>query len=474
MRPGKKDEDDSFSMFDGLDKGSVLQETRLFNEKGVRDHGATIRSCRLLMTKVLYMVGQGETFNADQATELFFRVTKLFQCKDVHLRRLVYLLIKELASSSEQAFIVTNCLQQDINRTDQEMFRANAMRVMARVIDSAMLGQIERLVKQTITDNSPSVASAGLVSALYLMNDNAEVVKRWANEVNNQIMSKNNMVQFHALSLMFKMKEGDKMGITKTVNSLTKGTAVRSPLAACVLIRKCAKLLEDEPNLADSAQMDFLEVCLRHKNEMVVYEAARAICSLRRASPSDLVHAITVLQMFLSSSKPTLRFAAVRTLNKVAISQPLSVTTCNVDLESLISDSNRSIATLAITTLLKTGSEHSVDRLMKQISTFMSEIADEFKIVVVDAIRSMCLKYPTKHRTMMNFLSSILREEGGYEFKKAIVDSILTLINHIPEVQEAGLGHLCEFIEDCEYTQLSTAILHLLGQRGPGSQDPGK
>lgn len=66
-------------------------------------------------------------------------------------------------------------------------------------------------------------------------------------------------------------------------------------------------MLEDEPNLNDSAQMDFLEVCLRNKNEMVVYEAARAICSLRKASPSDLVHAITVLQMFLSSSKPTLR-----------------------------------------------------------------------------------------------------------------------------------------------------------------------
>lgn len=32
---------------------------------------------------------------------------------------------------------------------------------------------------------------------------------------------------------------------------------------------------------------------------------------------------------------------------------PDAVTSCNVDLESLISDNNRSIATLAITTLLK-------------------------------------------------------------------------------------------------------------------------
>lgn len=62
---------------------------------------------------------------------------------------------------------------------------------------------------------------------------------------------------------------------------------------------------------------------------------------------------------------------------------PGTVTACNVDLENLISDSNRSVATLAITTLLKTGSEASVDRLMKQIATFVNEISDEFKIVVV-------------------------------------------------------------------------------------------
>ena len=61
----------------------------------------------------------------------------------------------------------------------------------------------------------------------------------------------------------------------------------------------------------------------------------------------------TVLQLFLSSPRPTLRFAAVRTLNKVAMTQPMSVTTCNLDLENLITDVNRSIATLAITTLLK-------------------------------------------------------------------------------------------------------------------------
>lgn len=60
-----------------------------------------------------------------------------------------------------------------------------------------------------------------------------------------------------------------------------------------------------------------------------------------------------VLQLFLSSPKPVLKFAAVKTLNKLAQTHPQAVTACNLDMENLITDSNRSIATYAITTLLK-------------------------------------------------------------------------------------------------------------------------
>ena len=53
------------------------------------------------------------------------------------------------------------------------------------------------------------------------------------------------------------------------------------------------------------------------------------------------------------------------------------------------------------------GNEGSVERLLKQIGSFMSDIADEFKIVVVEAIRSLCLKFPQKYRALMNFLSNV-------------------------------------------------------------------
>lgn len=102
---------------------------------------------------------------------------------------------------------------------------------------------------------------------------------------------------------------------------------------------------------------------------MVIFEAARAITKLKDFTTREITPAITVLQLFLSSSKPVFKFAAVRILNRVAMTHPLAVANCNIDMESLINDPNRSIATLAITTLLKTGNEGSVDRLLKQVNS---------------------------------------------------------------------------------------------------------
>ncbi len=67
---------------------------------------------------------------------------------------------------------------------------------------------------------------------------------------------------------------------------------------------------------------------------------------------------MTTVLVYLKFECPSRRdwtVLQVRTLNRVAMTHPMAVTNCNIDMESLIGDANRSIATLAITTLLKTG-----------------------------------------------------------------------------------------------------------------------
>lgn len=364
--------------FQNLEKTTVLQEARTFNNTPVNP-----RKCAHILTKILYLLNQGEQLGTMEATEAFFAMTKLFQSRDVILRRLVYLGIKELSSLAEDVIIVTSSLTKDMTGKE-DLYRAAAIRALCTITDSSMLAAIERYMKQAIVDRSPAVSSAALVSSLHLTSVSGDVARRWANEAQEALNSSNVMVQYHALGVLYQARKTDKHAVIKLVAKLMK-TSPKSPYAACMLIRMAYKLL-DEVDEGEEL-IGFIESCLRHKSEMVVYEAAHALVNLGRSGAREIGPAISVLQLFCGSPKPALRFAAVRTLNKVAMSHPAAVTACNLDLENLITDSNRSIATLAITTLLKTGAESSVDRLMKQIATFVSEISDEFKVVVVQAIR---------------------------------------------------------------------------------------
>jgi len=481
-----KEEDEQYiSPYAQLEKAAVLQEARVFHDPTVVRENP--RKCCTVIAQLLHLQNTGQYMTPVEGTEVFFGVTKLFMSDDASLRRMVYLFIKDVAETCEHddIIIVIQCLTKDMN-SDADLYRGNALRVLARIVDAAILGSIERYVKQALVDSSPLVSSSALVSASHLYNsstESANIVKRWITETTEATQSPNEMVQFHAMQLLYQIKAHDRLGISKLVSQFSSRNTLRSPMALVLLVRYTAKLLEDEgrdgrgkrdgsPAVQQGYQ--FLEASLRHKSEMVVYEAARSICSLPGLEPQDLSPAVSVLQLFLSSPKPATRYAAMRTLAMVANSQPRVVSKCNEDLEALIGDSNRSIATLAITTLLKTGSENSIDRLLKQISAFLTEIADEFKITVVRSLQKLCLTYPAKHRVLVGFMSNFLREEGGFDFKKSIVNSIISLIRQVPETTESSLFHLCEFIEDCEFTRLSTDILHLLGELGPSTTAPAR
>lgn len=474
----KREDTDSPSPFADLEKATVLQDCRAFSDSKVVTESP--RKCSQLITKLLHIVTQGDAMSSSEVTEVFFGVTKLFQSSDASLRRMIYFFIKEVAETCnpDDIIIVTSSLTKDMN-SKEDLFRANSIRVLAKMIDSTMLGAIERYIKQAIVDKNAMVSSSALVAGAHLIGASPDVVRRWVNEVQEALHSSSDMVQFHALSLLYEIKQHDRLAISKLVAQLTRGTISSSPLATCLLIRYIATIVCDSgesplASPAGRAAYQFLELSLRHRSEAVIYEAAKALCSLPGVEERDLGPAVAVLQLFLSSPKSCLRLAAMRALSSVAIAKPSAVIKCNDDMESLIADSNRSIATFAITTLLKTGSESSVDRLMKQISSFMNEIADEFKIVVVTAIRELCLKYPLKHRILVGFLANFLREEGGFDFKKAIIDAIVALMCAIPETKESSLFHLCEFIEDCEFTALSTQILHLVGVVGPTTAAPAR
>ena len=162
-------------------------------------------------------------------------MTKLFQSKDVVLRRMVYLGIKELSSSAEDVIIVTSSLTKDMTGKE-DLYRPSAIRALCSIMDSTMLQAVERYMKQCIVDRNPSVSCAALVSSLHLTVSANDVVKRWANEAQEALNSDNIMVQYHALGLLYHIRKTDRLAVSKLVNKLTRQN-LKSPYAVCMLVR---------------------------------------------------------------------------------------------------------------------------------------------------------------------------------------------------------------------------------------------
>ena len=82
-----------------------------------------------------------------EASEVFFSVTKLFQNRDANLRRMVYLVIKDVCPSADEVIIITSSLMKDMN-SNTELYRSNAIRVLCSITDTQLLAQIERSVSR--------------------------------------------------------------------------------------------------------------------------------------------------------------------------------------------------------------------------------------------------------------------------------------------------------------------------------------
>jgi coatomer protein complex subunit gamma len=155
-----------------------------------------------------------------------------------------------------------------------------------------MMQGVERFYKTAIVDKNPSISSAALVSSYHLYPVAKDVIRRWVNEAQEALSAKSSsslfgsgssassggylgfaasmsgastgppagyqlipstsfVTQYHALGLLYAMRQTDRMAVTKMIHQLGggksgAGTALKNPMALCMVIRYAAKVMEDD------------------------------------------------------------------------------------------------------------------------------------------------------------------------------------------------------------------------------------
>ncbi|EKG06215.1 coatomer gamma subunit, putative [Trypanosoma cruzi] len=460
----EEDEEETLP-FEGLEKTSALQQCRVFN-----DVRLDISSCLRSMTQCLYLLCTGTTLTETEATDLFFMSTKLLQSTHPKLRRLHYVLMKELSPLVEQRFIASNSLMIDI-KSNNDASKCNGIRTLFKVMNSSLYASMDRTIVEALTSQSSNVVCAALVTGLHIAQVNPEMARKWGTQLTEVIRSCGK-AQYAAIALLHKMRKNDRLSVTRLIDQAKNGV-IRSPMALCLVIKMCTELMrEDFEGSLDIYK--FVTSMMHNNNDLVVFESVKSICSLRNITAKEVSPAVMVVQLYLNTQSAVLRFSAIRVLNEVATLHPAAVSPINSEIENLVTDPNRIIATLAITTLLKTGTEYTIERLITQLSTagYLRELGDEFKMVIIDAMRVLSAKFPAKYNVFLGFLSKLLAEEGSSQLKENVVDVTMEIAKSNPDSKESVLKHLAEFIDDCNYSQIVRRVLMYLGEEVPLTENP--
>ncbi|KAH0478788.1 MAG: hypothetical protein KVP17_001301 [Porospora cf. gigantea B] len=257
--------------------------------------------------------------------------------------------------------------------------------------------------------------------------------------------------------------------------------------AQVYLIGLVAKILQSarDDSAVDKQFLPFLENRLKSGSAMVKLEAAKCLVDLAVLDETsettgklrDFISLKTVVQTLnslLSHPKTPAKFAAIRKISQLAQHRPSCVMPIVSDIEGLLNDSNRTVGTLALFTLLKTSQESNLERLLKHIQTVITEVSDPFKADIVAVVHELAVQYPAKQRLILNFLSAHLREESSTKVKTAIAESLMRLSEDIPACRSLAVAALSEFIEDCESAILCARIVSYLGRLAPQLENPGQ
>lgn len=100
------------------------------------------------------------------------------------------------------------------------------------------------------------------------------------------------MTQYHAIGLLYQMRAHDRMAVVKMVQQYAQPGVVKNAAGVVLLVRLAAKIAHEDPNLR-KPMVALLEGWLRHKAEMVNFEAAKAICELPDVTDQEAAQVIS-------------------------------------------------------------------------------------------------------------------------------------------------------------------------------------
>ena len=301
-------------------------------------------------------------------------------------------------------------------------------------------------------------------------------IRKCANDIQDLLLSKPSACHYHALNVLYNIKKQDMMSFVKMMLLVISKNSSYGILATIQLIRYCKEILEADLLDNNSERAIFMWLAKQlNKNNTIVIEVAKTLVSMKNVTNSDLLAAVSSLNIYLLSMNPINVFAALKIYDRL-VDHPAkaSLLTSTTDIESHLSNNNKAVKSLALSILLKVCREDKVSELLDKAYEIFTDLPDSVKVSVVTAAEEISRKYPEKTKDVILFLWRCLRDRGELDFKVRAIKKITELMKKRAEYFDKVFDFFCEYIEDPYSPKLVHIILDVFVENIQHCSEPKK
>ena len=393
------------------------QDVLRYVEKGFGELPVVTRTCVRALNVLLYNM-QFITFEPAAFKRLVFLVSKGFTSEDNYLKNYIHTVLIELARRTADGIITLNCIIKDLdNRKTPANMRNIALRALFSNLPAQMRYDFEKYISSSVIDG----------------NDTGVV-----------------------LAAEYFPKTKVPLRVSTDLRDYHQAFFNRLPVNRHSSLIEISKLLAAAPGEVSS----FLTSAT---DPVVFFEAAKQLVNFRPEVAAPYAdRAIGVLRTYLKTSGPE-SLMAIRLLNQLSLHFPTKVAAANRDLEDLVRSSSKPISLLAIITLLRTGTEDTIETLASKMEPYMHSMSDNYKSMAIDMMEKLFLKSRTSNSmAYFKFLKKALVEKGSSAFKRFLLTKLDVLLKNT-EDRAPIIKFLCAYMEDPEYYRINIDILGMLG-----------
>lgn len=402
-------------------------------------------------------------------------------------KRLGYLgVMLLLDENAELLLLLTNALSQDFNH--QSMYVVGlALSVFGNVAGAEMSRDLCNDIERLLGSSNSYIRKKAALCALRIVRRVPELADHFVNKTKSLLQDRNHGVLLAGLELaraLCAIDDGVRDEMRKAVPLLVKHLknllasnfspehdvqGISDPFLQTKLLQLLRTLGRGDAEASETMNDVLAQVATNtdaSKNVgcAILYEATLTILEIE-ADEGLRVLAINLLGKFLGNRDNNIRYVALNTLNKVALTDPAVQRHRDVVL-SCLSDGDISIRRRALELSYALINDQNVRIIMRELLAFLEVADNEFKLGLTTQIYLAAERFGANKRYQIDTVLRVLSIAGNY-VREEVLSAFLRLVAHTSELQSYTAQRLYQALErDMSQESLTLAGVWVLGEFG--------